>query len=65
MTTNRYPGLCYHCLKSVPAKAGVIERVNGGWLTAHLACSEKARPVQLLRDPGEDSADRWNESQAR
>ncbi len=27
------------------------------------SCAEKAQPVQLVRDPGEDAEDRWNESQ--
>ncbi len=45
---NAYPGQCHECGVRVPAQAGWIEKLNGRWVTHHLAgqCTPAALVVE-------------------
>lgn len=40
---NQFPGVCYRCGKTVPAKEGHFERHIGTWRTQHVDCAIKYR----------------------
>lgn len=40
---NQYPGICYRCGETVPAKQGHFERHIGAWRVQHASCAIKYR----------------------
>ncbi len=45
--TNRYAGVCVHCDRRVPARAGKLWKSGGAWRVAHLACADAGEPAVI------------------
>jgi hypothetical protein len=55
LRTNRYPAACTRCGVTVPAEAGLLDKVNGSWVVTHPeACEAPAASTPAAPAPSAD-----------
>jgi hypothetical protein len=70
---NRYPIRCVRCKEDQEPGKARCWRYRGRWYGCCERCDQRraaeaaapAEPAPIVRDPGEDAADRWIEEQLR